>query len=44
MIAHRQPRGLFIHANTFLEGDEIILKEYPMTKEGLIQSWMDRDL
>lgn len=44
VIEHREPRGLIIHANTFLEGDQVILKEYPLTKEGLIQSQMDRDL
>jgi len=38
VLAHRQPRSLFIQANTFLQGDNVVLREYPITKEGLIQS------
>lgn len=46
-IAHakRKPRTLFIHANTVLREDSSVeLLEYPATKEGLIQSWVDRNL
>lgn len=43
VFAHREPRSLSIQANTFLEGENVLLKEYTLTKEGLIESWVDRE-
>ncbi|KAJ5543130.1 hypothetical protein N7535_005559 [Penicillium sp. DV-2018c] len=32
----------FSHANTFLDGDAVILREYEPTSRGIIQSWAER--
>lgn len=32
----------YVQANTFLEHDRVQLREYPPTREGLIQSWAER--
>lgn len=40
--AKRLARTLFMHVNTELVTDRVMLKKYPETKEGLIQSWLDR--
>ncbi len=46
VLAKRQKRPLFVQANTILgvEDGQVILKQYPATKEGLIQSWVDRHI
>lgn len=43
VLAAAQPRKVFVQANTVLEGDKVVLKEYPATAEGMIQSFVDRD-
>lgn len=42
VLANKPPPLVFVHANTFLDGDNIILKEYNPTIEGVIESWADR--
>lgn len=42
VLAKSQPKLVFSQANTFVTGDEVILKEYPPTPEGVIQSWAER--
>jgi dipeptidyl-peptidase-3 len=42
--ATKGPRTLFIHPNTRIENGIVSLVEYPETKEGLIQSWVERQL
>lgn len=42
VIAQQQPKWVFVQANTFLEGGKVTLKEYPTTKEGVVQSWAER--
>ncbi|XP_034942479.1 dipeptidyl peptidase 3 isoform X2 [Chelonus insularis] len=43
ILAHKQPRKIFVQANTFLEGDnDVKLKNYNADFQGLIQSWIDR--
>ncbi|KAF5601714.1 dipeptidyl-peptidase III [Fusarium subglutinans] len=44
VLAKEPPRIQYIQANTFLQDDNVLLKEYPSTREGLIQSWAERDL
>ncbi|KAJ5609905.1 dipeptidyl peptidase III [Penicillium herquei] len=45
VLAKKQKRPLFVQANTVLGEDHSVdLKEYPATLEGLIQSWVDRDI
>lgn len=43
VIRQAKPRKVFVQANTILEGDEVLLKEYEATAEGMIQSFVDRD-
>lgn len=43
VLRQAKPRKVFVQANTILEGDDVILKEYEPTPEGLIQSFVDRD-
>ncbi|KAL9078491.1 MAG: hypothetical protein Q9157_002579 [Trypethelium eluteriae] len=43
-LAKNQRRKIFVQANTFLEGEEVILKEYEATYEGIIQSWAERNV
>lgn len=42
VLRQAKPRKVFVQANTFLEGDEVVLKEYEASPEGLIQSFVDR--
>ncbi len=42
VLAKNQPKWVFVQANTFLEGDEVTLKEYEPTNEGVVQSWAER--
>lgn len=43
VIRQAKPRKVFVQANTFLEGEEVVLKEYEATPEGMIQSFVERD-
>ncbi|KAL4767607.1 peptidase family M49-domain-containing protein [Aspergillus nidulans var. acristatus] len=42
VLKNKIPRKIFVQANTILEGDEVILKEYEPTLEGIIQSFVER--
>ncbi|TGJ79176.1 hypothetical protein E0Z10_g9592 [Xylaria hypoxylon] len=42
VLANKPPPLVFVHANTFLSGDTVMLKEYEPTIEGVIQSWVER--
>uniref|UniRef100_A0A914S1L7 Uncharacterized protein n=1 Tax=Parascaris equorum TaxID=6256 RepID=A0A914S1L7_PAREQ len=43
VIARRQPRRMFLQSNTVLnEKGDVVLKTYPETFEGIIQSVVDR--
>ncbi|KAK4235370.1 peptidase family M49-domain-containing protein [Achaetomium macrosporum] len=42
VLANKPPPLVFVQANTFLNGDEVVLKEYQPTVEGVIQSWAER--
>ncbi|KAJ9591568.1 hypothetical protein L9F63_001922, partial [Diploptera punctata] len=42
VLANKQPRKMFVQANTFLKDGEVILKTYDATHEGLIQSFVER--
>jgi dipeptidyl-peptidase III len=44
VIAQQQPKWVFVQANTFLEAGKVTLKEYPPTKEGVVQSWTERNV
>ncbi|KAF2280327.1 dipeptidyl peptidase III [Westerdykella ornata] len=42
VLAKQEPKWVFVQANTFLHDEEVVLKEYPATVEGVIQSWAER--
>lgn len=44
VLEKKTPRKVFVQANTVLEGDKVILKEYEPTVEGMIQSYAERDV
>ena len=44
VLVKQQPKWVFLQANTFLDGKEVILREYEPTAEGVIQSWAEREL
>ncbi|KAF2145372.1 uncharacterized protein K452DRAFT_264346 [Aplosporella prunicola CBS 121167] len=43
VLEKKQPRKVFVQANTVLEGDKAVLKEYEPTLEGMIQSYAERE-
>ncbi|KAJ9354220.1 hypothetical protein DTO027B9_4846 [Paecilomyces variotii] len=44
VLQKKIPRKVFVQANTVLEGDKVVLKEYEPTLEGLIQSYAERNV
>lgn len=42
VVAKAQPSLNYVHANTFIEGDNVVLREYDATAEGILQKWIDR--
>ncbi|KAJ5179681.1 hypothetical protein N7492_002891 [Penicillium capsulatum] len=44
VLKNKVPRKIFVQANTILEGDQVHLKEYEPTLEGLIQSFVERQV
>ncbi|CAK1553500.1 unnamed protein product [Leptosia nina] len=42
VLLHKQPRNIFVQPNTFVKGDDVELKRYPPTAEGMISSWVER--
>ncbi|KAI0391426.1 peptidase family M49-domain-containing protein [Xylariaceae sp. FL0594] len=42
VLANKPPPLLNVQANTFLEGESVLLKEYEPTYEGIIESWYER--
>ena len=44
VLQKKIPRKVFVQANTVLEGDKVVLKEYEPTLEGMIQSYAERDV
>jgi dipeptidyl-peptidase-3 len=45
VLRKKQPRKIFVQPNTVItDDDKVVLKEYPLTPAGVIQSFLDRDL
>jgi dipeptidyl-peptidase-3 len=44
VLKNKIPRKVFVQGNTILEGDEVVLKEYEPTLEGIIQSFVERNV
>lgn len=42
VLRRKTPRKVFVQANTVLEGEAPVLKEYAATPEGMIQSYAER--
>lgn len=43
VLAQNEPKWVFVQANTMLDGNNsVVLKEYEPTREGVIQSWVER--
>ncbi|KAI0638610.1 aflatoxin-detoxifizyme [Trametes polyzona] len=44
VLRKKLPRKIFVQPNTFVENDEVVLKEYPLSPAGVIQSFIERKL
>ncbi|KAI0722500.1 aflatoxin-detoxifizyme [Earliella scabrosa] len=44
VLRKKLPRKIFVQPNTFIEGDEVVLKEYPLNAAGSIESFIERKL
>jgi len=44
VLKKKQPRKQFVQPNTFIVDGDVKLKEYPLTAEGLIESFIEREL
>lgn len=44
VLAKKQPRKIFVQPNTFIESGEVVLKEYPLSPAGAIESFIERKL
>ncbi|EGP91460.1 uncharacterized protein MYCGRDRAFT_66700 [Zymoseptoria tritici IPO323] len=42
VLRQAKPRKVFVQANTFKDGDDVVLREYEATPEGMIQSFVER--
>jgi dipeptidyl-peptidase-3 len=42
VLAKKVPRKVFVQANTLIEGDKVVLKEYEPSPAGMIQSYAER--
>lgn len=42
VLAKQRPRLNYVQANTFVEGEQVVLREYEATAEGIVQSWAER--
>jgi dipeptidyl-peptidase-3 len=42
MMADRPARQIFVQGNTFVEGGEVVLREYEESVEGVVRSWAER--
>ncbi|KAJ9630795.1 hypothetical protein H2203_001320 [Taxawa tesnikishii (nom. ined.)] len=43
VLRRAQPRKVFVQANTILQGDKVVLKEYEANAQGMIESYVDRE-
>ncbi|KAI9713846.1 MAG: hypothetical protein M1820_000576 [Bogoriella megaspora] len=43
VLRQKQPRKVYVQANTVVKGNDVVLKEYDATPEGMIQSFADRN-
>lgn len=45
VVANKQPRKVFVQANTFLDesSGKVTIKQYEPSLEGVVQSWVERE-
>ncbi|KAJ4296696.1 hypothetical protein N0V90_006744 [Kalmusia sp. IMI 367209] len=43
VLKKKQPRKVFVQANTVVEGEKVVLKEYEPSAKGMIQSYVERE-
>jgi len=44
VLKKKQPRKIFVQPNTFVEGENVVFKEYPLSPAGAIESFIERQL
>jgi dipeptidyl-peptidase-3 len=44
VLKKKLARKIFVQPNTFIENDEVVLREYPLTPAGVIESFIERRL
>ncbi|KAH9063447.1 aflatoxin-detoxifizyme [Lactarius vividus] len=44
VLKKKVARKLFVQPNTFIQDDEVVLKDYPLTPAGVIQSFVERKI
>jgi len=44
VLRKKLPRKIFVQPNTILADDKVVMKEYPLTPSGVIQSFVERNL
>ncbi|KIM49127.1 hypothetical protein M413DRAFT_406383 [Hebeloma cylindrosporum] len=44
VLKKKLPRKIFVQPNTFLKDGKVVLKEYPLTPAGVIESFIERQL
>lgn len=44
VVANRPKHLLYCFANTFASDTGVVLRQYPATLQGILESWMQRDL
>ncbi|KAK8085114.1 dipeptidyl peptidase III [Apiospora hydei] len=44
VLANKPPAMLNVQANTFLKDGEVVLKQYAASVQGIIESWVDRNV
>jgi dipeptidyl-peptidase-3 len=44
VLRQKQPRKVFVQANTVLEGGKVVLREYEPSLEGIVASYGERDV
>ncbi|KAJ0180024.1 hypothetical protein K1T71_004615 [Dendrolimus kikuchii] len=42
VMMHKQPRNIFVQANTIRKDDDVELRRYPANAEGMVASWVER--
>jgi len=44
VLQKKLPRKIFVQPNTFIQDGEVVLKEYPLTPAGVLESFIEREI